>query len=409
MATDRRSAVALVPLLLGASAVVLAAALAAPARADEGDFEYSTSESVPVEELLKAVRDRAGVPLLWEPRDKGIAAHEIAAPFEMKAKKAEILPALRSVLRFYELVVVPTGPKGSERLMVLDVRATSTMLRMRPEFVELTDENLAAYEGQDGLFVTTLVAAPPVRYVDAARNALARIVTPQNIGSVQDVPPSGFLVTDFAPNVVLCYRVLRRMSRQAADQPAGTEVRLLRLEHVRAPDLAALLSTQFAAATAPVPPGTPMRVAPADALRIQGEPRSNTLLVSGPPEEVARVLEVAKTLEGALTEAKPTAKAPSPAASPSERLREQMKTLKVSLDVEAQPIDEVLRTLEAATHVQIVVTPSARTTASFRSASITLRAHDLPMERMLDLICPAGSCRWNVEGDVVYVTDGAGR
>ncbi len=402
MGIGRRFAVAFLVFVV-ATGVFLAPPGVFPAQADDELVEITFSEPMPLEEFLKGVA-QLGLPLAWDPQDKAIKGKTIQGGRTIRITKEHLLSSVRALLTFFDLVIVPSGSKGGEVLMVMDFRQTTTILRLKPVAIELTPENLGDYEGQDGLFVTTILSAPHMGDLRDARNALSRIITGQNIGNVQEVPPGTFVITDFAPNVVAAFRLVALMDVQAAKRAASEPVRTVRLEHAQAADLAALLSVQFDAATAPPQPAKPPTAA--SSLRIQGDSRTNALLVSGPSDVVARVLEVVKALDVPGRDDDPPAKAD--AVTPKPDVRERLKTLKVSLDVEAQPLEEVLRTLEEAAHVQIVVTPAARTTA-FYSATITLNIHDVAAEKVLELICPAGSCQWRVEDEIVYVTDAKGR
>ena len=71
-----------------------------------------------------------------------------------------------------------------------------------------------------------------------ARNALTRIVTGQNIGNVTEVPSAKtFVVTDFAPNVVAIYRLLKQMDVPSASASTTTgETEAIKLQHGTATD-----------------------------------------------------------------------------------------------------------------------------------------------------------------------------
>jgi type II secretory pathway component GspD/PulD (secretin) len=368
------------------------------ARAEE-EAPPAPRAEIDLEDFLRAAARAAGVQFVWDPQDKAIRGKVITGAPDLTGPRSEVLPTTRSLLTFFDLVVVPTGPRGREIFLVIDARQTQSILKLKPAFVDLTDENLAAYEGQDGLFVTALIAAPGVPDPSAARTALQRIVTGQNIGSVVEVPPMHFIVTDFAPNVVTVYRTLRAFQATSASR-AVEDVRTLRLAHASATDLGALLTQQFvpppAAPQVPGRPPAPSR----DTVRVQGDPHTNTLIVSGAADLVARVLEVVKALD--VPRESPPRQEP-----PEDPTLRRLRTLKVSIDVEDQPADGVLRSLEESARVQIVVTPSARS-GRFLGHRVTLHAKDVSVARVLDLVCPYLQCAWEVEEGVVYVTDGRG-
>ena len=86
---------------------------------------------------------------------------------------------------------------------------------------------------QDGLFVTTMIRVKNMDNLRDARTALQRMITQNNIGSVQELPAArAFLVTDFAPNVVAIYRTIRRMDVLPEARPLRTE--FFELKHAAA-------------------------------------------------------------------------------------------------------------------------------------------------------------------------------
>ena len=77
-----------------------------------------------------------------------------------------------------------------------------------------------------------------------ARNALTRIVTGQNIGNVTEVPDArAFVITDFAPNAVSIYKLLKEMDVK----PEGREVtsEYVQLVHATADEIEPILTDQY--------------------------------------------------------------------------------------------------------------------------------------------------------------------
>ena len=123
-----------------------------------------------------------------------------------------------------------------------------------------------------------------------ARNALTRIVTGQNIGNVTEVPAAkAFVVTDFAPNVVSIFRLLRAMDQpDAGSSTTSGKTIAIQMKHAKAVEAALTLNAHFA----PVR-GSPQRAPPVNppqgAPRITADARTNQLLVSGSPSQVEAV------------------------------------------------------------------------------------------------------------------------
>jgi type II secretory pathway component GspD/PulD (secretin) len=196
----------------------------------------------------------------------------------------------RSLLTFYELIMIPVGPGGADVLLVMDARQTSSILKLKPAHVTLTDENLSDYENQDGFFITTTIKVENMNDLRNARNALTRIVTGQNIGNVTEVPDAkAFVVTDFAPNVVAIYRLLREMDVPGAGSSTTTgQTAAIAIEHASAAELASVLNRHYA--TTQTPQNTRQGVVSAPrAPRITADERTNQLLLTGTREQIAQV------------------------------------------------------------------------------------------------------------------------
>ena len=300
----RRMSIALRGALLSTLLLALGSALpglspAAQARPDEAVEITIAEEPVDMEDFLRVVARTTGKQLIWNPQDKNIRGKKIIGGLVLKGSKEDFLGLVRSVLTFYELVMIPVGPSGSDVILIADARQTSSILKLKPTHVKLTPENLAHYESQDGLFITTTITIEHMEDLRNARNALTRIVTGQNIGNVTEVPSANaFVVTDFAPNVCAIYRLLREMDVPSAttSTTSGRTV-ALSLEHAEADSLARTLTQHFATIRVPQQnPRAPQIPAPR-APRITPEPRTNKILVTGNDEQIAKVKEVLTMLD----------------------------------------------------------------------------------------------------------------
>lgn len=265
----------------------------ATAREDESTTLNVVSE-MDLAALIETVRQTTGYSIVWNPADKSIRGKQVIGGTKFSGTPSELFSQFRAFLTFYELVVIPLGSKTSPTWVVVDARRSGAILRLKPQNVTLNDRNLDDFEEKDGLYITTTIEVEHMNDLRNARNALTRIVTGQNIGNVTEVPDArSFVVTDFAPNVVAIYRLLKRMDRPSASSSttAGTTV-AIELEHARAADAASTLAHLFAADTTTPPqqrvratgsPGQPR------APRIVAEDRTNQLLVTGTEAAIAKV------------------------------------------------------------------------------------------------------------------------
>ena len=275
-----------------AVALVLVVGTSAPNAFAKDELALAIPENMPMEDFLALVAKSTDMPLVWNPQDKNIRGKALKGGITLRAPRTEFFSLVRGLLTFYGLVIIPVGPQGYQVQLIADARQSSSILKLKPMSVTLTEENLAKYESSDGLFITTNIKVENMQDLRNARNALTRIVTGQNIGNVTEVPEAkAFVVTDFAPNVVAIYRLLKKMDLPAAkpSTASGTTV-AIRLEHARADDLATILTRHYM----PKPTGrsSSPRVAPtksASAPRITADARTNRILVTGNESEVKQV------------------------------------------------------------------------------------------------------------------------
>ena len=227
---------------LGALGIFLFALLASPASDDrqttrglEGGIAWADDgdtvtldigdEEVEIEDFLRAVAKHTKTPLVWNPQDKNIRGKKIIGNVNLRAPKGELFALARALLTVYELVMIPVGPGDYKVQLVMDARNLGAILKLKPEYVKLTDEKLGIYESADGKFITTTIRVENMTDLRNARNALTRIVTGSNIGNVTEVPAAkAFVVTDFAPNVVAIYRLLREMDVKPSGREKVTRV-----------------------------------------------------------------------------------------------------------------------------------------------------------------------------------------
>ena len=228
---------------------LLSSAHAQDAEPSEDPDDPSTlhlKEPLKLPVFLRLLSKRLDMPIVWDPKDKKLSK-EIQGSLNLTGPKKDIFSISRALLGFYDLVMVPVGPPEYRVQMVMDARATNTVLRLKPEYQDVTDENVALLENQDARFITTTIKVENLDSLREASAALKRIVTPSNVGNVQEVPQAkAFVVTDFAPNVAAIYRLLRSMDVK----PESSELmsRYFPLQHATADEVEAVLTDLFTGA-----------------------------------------------------------------------------------------------------------------------------------------------------------------
>ena len=185
----------------------------------------------------------------------------------------------------------------------MDARQTAAIVKLKPKYVDLTEANLDMYESQDGMFLTTTIKVENMTNLRDARNALNRIVSGQNIGNVTEVPAArSFVVTDFAPNVVAIYRLLKEMDVQ----PEGKVVKsaYIQLEYATADEIEPVLQDLFtgreAVSRGPRPGGGNQASADIEAdpePRIISDFRTNQLIIYATADDIAEIKEVVAKLD----------------------------------------------------------------------------------------------------------------
>jgi type II secretory pathway component GspD/PulD (secretin) len=272
--------------------------------------EIVIQDGTSIEDFLRAVGPRLGTHIGWDPGSKIVKDKRLVGGVH-RAESNRLLTLVRNLLVPYDLALVPMGA-GSERwYFAFDAKQQGAMLKMKPEVIDLTDANADRYLGEDGLFVTATIRVQAMRSLRDARQALTKVTT-QNLGSVTEVPDANaFVVTDFAPNVVAIYRLIRQMDVAPSDAGNPGAGKLVSLKHARAEDLARILSVHFAAPVAPPATQVPGMVAPIaipPGPRVTPDSRTNQLLVAGTAAEIRDALEVIKGLD---VEVQRTAPAPA--------------------------------------------------------------------------------------------------
>lgn len=300
----------LLGLFLGCVAVVatLAAGFArdavaadAPGAPKAGDVDLFIGEEIEIKDLLKAVTSVTKIPILWSDTDKAVT-RKIQGSTKLRAPGGEkLFDMVRGLLTFQEVVLVPIGPDGYRVYVAMDARTLQNqfILKNKPVYMEIDDKVAAEIEGQDGLFVATTLKVKNIDNLRDARTALSRVVTGQQVGNVQEVPAArAFVVTDFAPNVVAIYRLLKQMDVQ----PEGKQLKqaYIQLNYALAEDIEPILTDLFTGKQRvtqqqPGQPGGGDVVDPE--ARIVAEPRTNQIIVYAIEEDIVEIKALVTELD----------------------------------------------------------------------------------------------------------------
>ena len=271
--------------------------------ADDNEIILEIKDGVELEQMLKAVGQVMDVPLIWDPNDKQVRGKRVISAVNIQTSKKDLLGAVRSLLTFYELGMIPVGKPGHEIMLLMDARRTTSILKLKAVPIELNDRNLESYRGADGLYVTTMIKAPHMQALRNARNALTRIVTGQNIGNVTEVPDArAFIVTDFAPNVVSIYQLVKQMDEAAKTRGESAPNRIfsaIELKHARARSVMGMLVPLFPGQSTPVPAGRGQQptVRTGRGPRIQADERTNQILITGTQGEVEQIRDAIASVD----------------------------------------------------------------------------------------------------------------
>lgn len=170
-----------------------------------------------LEELSKEV---PGV-FTWSPTDRSLATATLPLgtyPLERK----RLIRMLRAYLRPYDIILVASGEAPNQTYWVTDMRAKLEpgQPRLMPEPVVIGSSNLEDLQREEGRFVSTRIEAPGLENLEAVKRVLMVVTTHENVSTVAVVRDArAFDVTDFAPNVVLVYRLVQELAAlQAASK-----------------------------------------------------------------------------------------------------------------------------------------------------------------------------------------------
>jgi type II secretory pathway component GspD/PulD (secretin) len=191
-------------------AVLLGLTLAAQAAGEETDrIKVEIEKEMPVEGFLELISQATAHPVLFDPNGQRIRDQKMGARIAMEIPKAKLFDTFRSILTFYEITLVPVGPKGYETYFAIDSRSTNNFIKNKAIFVE--SDEVQGYADKDGLYISSFIPVEHIENVTTLRTALSTMVSPAGIGRVHEIPGVGILLMDFAPTVAAMQRIIRKM------------------------------------------------------------------------------------------------------------------------------------------------------------------------------------------------------
>jgi type II secretory pathway component GspD/PulD (secretin) len=253
------------------------------------EVTITLSKDQTVGAFLDAVAPAVGRPILYDRQGQRIV-QQLGVDVTRTVPKTKALDLVRAILAFYEITLIPVGPKGCEIFLAVDSRSTNNLVKNKAEFVP--HDSLLQYEDKEGLYIMTSIPVRHIENLTMLRTALSTLVTPAGIGRVHEVPGSKRLILmDFAPTVVAMARVVREMDVD----PETVRTETIVLAHAEAGALAATLKELFAAdpPKGPQPPGVLASPAP----RIAAYEPLNAVVVLATEGDLARIREVVKQLD----------------------------------------------------------------------------------------------------------------
>jgi len=264
----------------------------------EGDeVTVTLKEDQAVSQFLDSAAEMVGVPILYDANNQRIRGQTMGTNLQRTVPKDRTLDLVRSILTFYEIVLVPVGPQDHEVYLAIDSRSTNNLVKSKVEFVDAT--RLASYADRDGVYIATTIPVRHIENLTTLRTALSTMVTPAGIGRVHEVPGApAILVMDFAPNVVAIARIVKEID--VAPEPTVSEI--LHLAHAAATPLAATLRELFcneppAAQPAPARQAPPAPAPAAPGPRIAAYEPLNAIVVLATEADLARIRDVVKRLD----------------------------------------------------------------------------------------------------------------
>jgi len=280
----------LVPLaLLALAAPALSQNAGGGKDADKNLVIINVSKDLELSAFLDNIAKATGKPLLYDPQGQRIRGQKMGSTFSHRVPQDKLFITFRAILSFYELTLVPIGPKGYEIFLAIDSRSTNNFVKNKALYVDYRE--LDQYEDHDGLFISCAIPVKHIENLTTLRTALSTMVTPAGIGRVQEVAGSGnIIVMDFAPTVVAMAKLLRQMDVQPESKRMVME--FIELEFAYADEVADIISELVTVQRQAQRPSSRGRTSVASSSpepRIIAYEPKNALVVASTAEDFARI------------------------------------------------------------------------------------------------------------------------
>ncbi len=216
-----------------------------PAQAQDPELiSIKLDETMEIQEFLQIISKVTAKPLLYDPNGQRIRGQKLGAGFSHAIPKDRAFDTFRAILAFYELTLVPIGPKGYEIYLVIDSRSTNNFIKNKARYVDF--DQLPKYADQDGLYISCAIPIKNISNLTTLRTALSTMVSPAGIGRVHEVPGSqSIIIMDFAPTVAAIARLITQMDIKPPDKELVME--FVTLKFAFADDVADIISELVAA------------------------------------------------------------------------------------------------------------------------------------------------------------------
>jgi general secretion pathway protein D len=182
-------------------------------RPDNDLVVIKIDEELEIKDFLDQIAKSTGKPLLYDPNGNKIRGQRMGAGFSHRVPKERVFDTFRAILAFFELNLVPIGPKGYEIYLVIDSRSTNNFVKNKATYV--AHDELDKYADHDGLYISCAIPIRHIENLTTLRTALSTMVSPAGLGRVHEVPGSqSIIIMDFAPTVAAMYQLITQMDVQ---------------------------------------------------------------------------------------------------------------------------------------------------------------------------------------------------
>jgi type II secretory pathway component GspD/PulD (secretin) len=263
------------------------------------DIVITVRQDAEIKDFLDGMANVIGRPVIYDPRNNRINKQEFGTVFKESVNAARFFDTCRSILIFYELVLVQVGPRGNEIFLVLDSRSTNNIIKNKALPVPYAE--LEEYADRDGLFISCAIPIKNITNLTTLRTALSSMTSTGGIGRVHEVPGSNsIIINDFAPTVAAMARLIRSMDQ--ATQEATMAIEVVELEHAEADEVAEALTklvVEWVPGVAPQVRGRPQYGHGQNAVRPTIVPfeHRNAVIISANPDHAKRLKDLIATLD----------------------------------------------------------------------------------------------------------------